>query len=209
MAFSQRQCDLALYGAKALLPLHMKLLIITGPPYSGKGTQCEILTSQLDYEHVSTGDRCRLEKKNKTALGALMSAYEEKGDLVPDEVMKELFSTILDENLSSTGVVLDGYPRTVAQVNDLLELVTAKGLTIDKVLNIEVPTKELLARAQKRAQTSDRKDDQDAATHVKRIEVFEGATKPAIEYMKSKMNVLTFNGMGSIEEITERIQASL
>ncbi|MFD1605063.1 adenylate kinase family protein [Flavobacterium artemisiae] len=187
----------------------MEILIITGPPYSGKGTQCEILKEELKFEHISTGDRCRLEKQNETEIGKIMSQYEEKGDLVPDSIMKDLFSKILDENKSSKGIILDGYPRTEPQVNDLMQLVESKNLKIGKVINIEVPKSELLARAQKRAETSNRKDDKDAAIHLKRIEVFENATRPAIEYMKSKIKVLTFDGLGTIDEITNRIKDSL
>jgi adenylate kinase len=187
----------------------MEVLIITGPPYSGKGTQCEILKDELKFEHISTGDRCRLEKQNETEIGKIMSQYEEKGDLVPDSIMKDLFSKILDENKSSKGIILDGYPRTEPQVNDLIELVESKNLSIGKVINIEVPKSELLARAQKRAETSNRKDDKDAAIHLKRIEVFEKSTRPAIEYMKSKIKVLTFDGLGTIDEITNRIKDSL
>ncbi len=187
----------------------MEILIITGPPYSGKGTQCEILNQQLDFEHISTGDRCRLEKENGTRVGKIMSEYEEKGDLVPDAIMKDLFSEILDENISKEGIILDGYPRTKPQVNDLLELVRSKKMEIGKVLNIDVPKPELLKRAKKRAETSNRKDDKDPKIHIKRIEVFENSTRPAIEYMKSKIKVLTFDGLGTIKEITERIKASL
>lgn len=187
----------------------MEILIIAGPPYSGKGTQCEILKTQLNFEHISTGDRCRLEKQNKTEIGKIMAEYEEKGDLVPDSIMKDLFSKILDENKSKAGIILDGYPRTKPQVNDLIELVDSKQMEIGKVLNIDVPKSELLKRAKKRAETSDRKDDKDPQIHMKRIEVFEESTRPAIEYMKSKIKVLTFDGLGTIEEITERIKASL
>ncbi len=187
----------------------MEILIITGPPYSGKGTQCDILNKQLDFKHVSTGDRCRLEKENKTEIGKVMSEYEEKGDLVPDSIMKNLFSKILDENKSNKGIILDGYPRTLAQVDDLLELVESKKMSIGKVLNIEVPKSELLIRAKKRAETSDRKDDKDPRIHQKRIDVFENSTKPGIDYMKTKINVLTFDGLGTIEEITKRIKESL
>ncbi|RBW57132.1 adenylate kinase [Tenacibaculum sp. E3R01] len=187
----------------------MEILIITGPPYSGKGTQCEILKTQLNFEHISTGDRCRLEKQNETEIGKIMSEYEEKGDLVPDSIMKDLFSQILDENSSKGGIILDGYPRTEPQVNDLIELVNSKQMSIGKVLNIDVPKSELLKRAEKRAETSNRKDDKDPKIHIKRIEVFENSTRPAIEYMKSKIKVLTFDGLGTIEEITERIKASL
>jgi adenylate kinase len=187
----------------------MEILIITGPPYSGKGTQCEILKDELKFEHISTGDRCRLEKQNETEIGKIMSQYEEKGDLVPDSIMKDLFSKILDENRNVKGIILDGYPRTEPQVNDLLELVKSKNLEIGKVINIDVPKEELLKRAQKRAETSNRKDDKDTEIHLKRIEVFENSTRPAIEYMKSKIKVLTFDGMGTIEEITKRIKDNL
>ncbi len=187
----------------------MEILIITGPPYSGKGTQCEILKTQLNYNHISTGDRCRLEKENGTDIGKIMSEYEEKGDLVPDSIMKDLFNQILEENKENTGIILDGYPRTKAQVDDLLELVESKNMKIGKVLNINVPKSELLIRAEKRAQTSNRKDDKDPEIHKKRIEVFENSTRSAIEYMKSEIEVLTFEGLGTIEDLTERIKANL
>jgi len=187
----------------------MEILIITGPPYSGKGTQCEILKEQLNFEHISTGDRCRMEKENETEIGKIMSKYEEKGDLVPDSIMKELFSQILDENKSKVGIILDGYPRTKHQVDNLIELVDSKNMKIGKVLNIDVPKPELLNRAKKRAETSDRLDDKDPKIHTKRIEIFENSTRPAIEYMKSKIKVFTFDGLGTIEKITERIKASL
>lgn len=187
----------------------MEILVITGPPYSGKGTQCEILKKELKFEHISTGDRCRLEKQNETEIGKIMSEYEEKGDLVPDSIMKDLFSKILDENRSTSGIILDGYPRTEPQVNDLMELIESKNMEIGKVINIDVPKSELLKRAQKRAETSNRKDDKDAEIHLKRIEVFESSTRPAIEYMKSKIKVLTFDGLGTIDEITTRIKDNL
>jgi adenylate kinase len=187
----------------------MEILIITGPPYSGKGTQCNILKELLGFEHISTGDRCREEKLNETEIGKIMSEYEEKGDLVPDSIIKDLFSKILDENKSKAGIILDGYPRTKPQVDDLITLVKSKNMEIGKVLNIEVPKSELLIRAKKRAETSNRKDDENPQIHLKRIDIFEESTRPAIEYMKSKIKILTFDGLGTIDEITERIKASL
>ncbi len=187
----------------------MEILIITGPPYSGKGTQCKILKNELGYNHISTGDRCRIEKENKTKIGEIISKYDEKGDLVPDSIIKELFGQILDENLSGKGIILDGYPRTIAQVNSLIELITSKGLSIKRVLNIEIPTEALLIRAKKRALTSNRKDDKGSQIHQKRVDVFEKHTKPGIEYMQSKFDFISLNGMGSINEITERIKSFL
>ncbi|WP_299106238.1 nucleoside monophosphate kinase [uncultured Winogradskyella sp.] len=187
----------------------MDIVVITGPPYSGKGTQCEFLKDIFGYKHISTGDRCRNEKLNKTEIGQIMSEYEEKGDLVPDEIMKNLFGNILDENSDNNGVILDGYPRTKAQVNDLLEIVEERQLRISSVVNIEVPKEELLKRAEKRAETSNRKDDKDKAIHLKRINVFETLTKPAIAYMKTKLKVEDFDGLGSIEDITKTIKSRI
>ena len=187
----------------------MKILVITGPPYSGKGTQCELLKDQLGFNHISTGDRIRLEKEQKTSIGKVMSEYEEKGNLVPDAIMKELLGEIIDENLNANGIILDGYPRTEVQVDTLLDLVKEKGKKIQKVINIEVPKDELLIRAKKRAETSDRKDDKDSQIHFKRIEIFETSTRPAIEYMKTRLSVVTIDGLGQIADITARIKSEV
>jgi adenylate kinase len=183
----------------------MKIVIVTGPPYSGKGTQCEIISKELQYTHLSTGDRCRLEKAQRTDIGQILSRYEEKGDLVPDSIMKTLFGQILDENKQHRGILLDGYPRTKPQVDDLLELVQTKHLEISLVLNIEVPREELLRRALKRAADSTREDDRNPETHLKRVSIFESQTLPAIAYMKTRLSVVNIDGMGSIAEITLRI----
>ncbi len=187
----------------------MDILIIMGPPYSGKGTQCEILKDKLSYKHISTGDRCRYEKEQKTEIGIIMSRFEEKGDLVPDKIMKDLFSKILDENINNNGIILDGYPRTINQVNDLIDLVDSKQLSISKVLNIELPKEELLKRAAKRAKSSNRLDDKNPDTHIKRILVFEQSTLPAVKYLSNHVMVTNINGMGSIDEITRKINSSL
>jgi len=187
----------------------MKILVITGPPYSGKGTQCELLKNQLGFNHISTGDRIRQEKEQKTSIGKIMSEFEEKGNLVPDSLMKELLGEIIDENITANGIILDGYPRTEGQVDTLLDLVKEKGKTIQKVINIEVPKDELLIRAKKRAETSVRKDDKDSQIHFKRIEIFETSTRPAIEYMKQKLSVVTIDGLGQIDDITARIKSEV
>src|ERR1700761_4546470 len=147
----------------------MKILIVTGPPYSGKGTQCEILGKTLGYTHISTGDRLRHERENQTPLGLIMAQYEKQGDLLPDSVMRDLFAAIIDENNTGKGIILDGYPRTKPQVDDLLQLVEEKGQEISLVININVPGEELLIRALERAKNSDREDDKDPATHLKRV----------------------------------------
>jgi len=187
----------------------MNIIVITGPPYSGKGTQCDELVKDHDLIHISTGDHIRKEKENQTELGKIMSDYDEKGELVPDEIMKKLLDKLFEENKHASGIILDGYPRTIPQVEDLIEVLSERELSISSIINIEVPTDELLIRAKKRAETSTREDDKNPETHYKRIRVFEELTKPTIDYMKKKFEVNTFDGLGTIEEITERIKASM
>lgn len=187
----------------------MEILIITGPPYSGKGTQCDILKSTLGFKHISTGDRIRKEKDSKTFIGEIMTEYEETGRLVPDEIMQDLIGQIIDENLKEKGIILDGYPRTKLQVDTILNLLALKNLKVTAVINIEVPEDELLARAKKRAMSSNRKDDQNIDTHLKRINVFESETRPSIEYMKTKFRVININGLGTIDHITNTIDQAV
>ncbi len=104
---------------------------------------------------------------------------------------------------------MDGYPRTIPQVEDLVNVLKSRKLSIDKIINIEVPTNELLKRAKKRSETSTREDDKNPETHYKRIRVFEQQTKPTIEFMKKEFDVTTFDGLGKIHEITKRIKASM
>lgn len=187
----------------------MEILIITGPPYSGKGTQCDLLKTNLGFSHISTGDRIRKEKDLKSPIGSTMTAYEENGILVPDEIMQDLIGQIIDENLNEKGIILDGYPRTKSQVDTILNVLADKKLRVSIVINIEVPKDELLARAKKRAQNSNRKDDQNLDTHLKRINIFETETRPAIEYMKNKFQVVNINGLGTIENITQTINQAI
>jgi adenylate kinase len=187
----------------------MKIIIVTGPPYSGKGTQCESISKAMRFVHLSTGERCRQEKSNKTEIGLIMSNFEEKGDLVPDGIMKNLFNQIIDENKNEKGILLDGYPRTKAQVDDLIELLNSKNEEISMVINIDVPRDELLVRANKRAEDSIREDDKDPRTHLKRVQIFETLTRPAIEYMKTLLPVVVVDGMGEIDDITWRIRQKI
>ncbi|MFL5742798.1 MAG: adenylate kinase family protein [Flavisolibacter sp.] len=187
----------------------MDVLIITGPPYLGKGTQCGILGATLGFNHVSTGDRIRKEKRENSSIGKVMTDYEENGILVPDGVMEQLIGQIVDENLHAKGIILDGYPRTKSQVDTLVSLLTRKKLLVKAVININVPKDELLARAKKRAENSIRKDDLNSHIHLKRIEIFEAETRPAIEHMRDKLKVIDINGLGTIADITKAIHETI
>lgn len=183
----------------------MDILLITGPPYSGKGTQCEILEKELGYEHISTGDYIREEKARQTPIGKTMQRYEERGELVPDEVMETLLETVLREHMHKKGIILDGYPRTIPQVDALLRILQRNGLRISHAININVPPEVLLERAKKRAETSGRLDDKNPGTHLKRIRIFEEETRPAIAYLATLTPVHEVDGLGSIPEITGKL----
>jgi len=187
----------------------MNVLIITGPPYAGKGTQCAILKKELKYKHISTGDRIRNEKKRKSEIGLVMKDYDDKGLLVPDTIMARLLDQIIQEHQNETGIILDGYPRTIPQVETLVELLDKYNKQINQVINIKVPKEELLNRAKERAKSSTRKDDKDEAIHTRRIAVFEQNTLPAIEHLRTKTTVEDINGLGTIEETAVEIKKKL
>ncbi len=184
----------------------MKTIIVTGPPYSGKGTQCEILEKELGYYHLSTGEALRAEEEAGTDLGALTAPYSDAGEYVPDDVMKMFLAGLIEKNADKRGLILDGYPRTVPQVDTLLELGAENGLEFTHVINLNVEKEELLARANNRAKNSTREDDKDVKKHYKRIEKFQTSTIPAIEYLGKKMTISQINGMAGIEETTASIR---
>lgn len=187
----------------------MRFLIITGPPFSGKGTQCEFIQQTIDCKHISTGDLCRKEKVNNSDLGNQIAEYDSRGDLVPDEIINILLAQFLDEHSEADAAILDGYPRTKKQVDDLLDILNTRNIALDLVLNIEVPKVELLNRAQERAKTSKRLDDRDPQIHIKRIELFQKETLPAIQYMKSQFQVIDIDGTGSIAVTSETIRSHI
>jgi adenylate kinase len=125
----------------------MEIIIITGAPYSGKGTQCDLLEKSLGFSHISTGDKIREEKERRTPLGKIMTTYEEQGALVPNEIMKDVIQKIIEENLNKKGIILDGYPRTISQVDTLFGLIDGKNVKVKRVINIEI-AKEGIRRIQ-------------------------------------------------------------
>jgi adenylate kinase len=187
----------------------MQIIIITGPPYCGKGTQCDILKQELQFRHISTGDLIRQEKADGTELGHIMAGFTANGSLVPDDIVTQLVDQLLDKLQQDEDIILDGYPRTVPQAKAMAAMAQAKGKQITKVINIDVPHEELLLRAKKRAETSDREDDRNVAVHFKRINIFEQDTRPAITYMQSVFDVVTIDGMGSVADIAAKIREGL
>ena len=178
----------------------MKLLI-KGPPGAGKGTQAKILAKKFSLVHLSTGDILRKEIDKSSELGLKAQTYMNAGNLVPDEVLLEMMQSTLTE-LKDSGVILDGYPRTIPQAIGLSKIFQSLNQAIDSIINIEVDKIVLITRLVERAKKSGRADDTEEVI-VNRQNVYLELTAPINEF--NQRNIIHIDGDGSIEEVTERI----
>lgn len=183
----------------------MSNLILFGPPGSGKGTQSEKLMALYKLRHLSTGDLLRSEISRQTALGIEAKKFMDKGQLVPDEVVIGMISTVIDENKNATGFLFDGFPRTSAQAEALDNLLEFKNAPISVMLALEVSEEELVKRLLKRGQTSGRSDDTNEQVIRARIEEYRKKTEAVADYYRQFNKVVMVKGEGSIEEIFKNL----
>ncbi|WP_329902919.1 adenylate kinase [Porphyromonas pogonae] len=179
-------------------------LIIFGAPGSGKGTQSEELISKYGFDHVSTGDLLRAEMKAESELGKTAKQYIDNGQLVPDSLIIDMIEKVLEEKKPQKGLILDGFPRTVAQAEALGELLAKHDTRVHAVIDLQVPEEELIDRLLKRGLESGRSDD-NLETIQKRLHVYHAQTAPIAEYYASKGTHNAILGTGSIEDISHRI----
>jgi adenylate kinase len=186
----------------------MLRLVFLGAPGSGKGTQSELLSKVKGIPHISTGEMMRAAVASGTPLGEQVKGILDRGELVPDAVMGEVIRTRLSQPDCGNGFVLDGFPRTVAQVAQLDQLLGAMGKPLTVALHLVVPESVLVDRIKARgAAGSGRSDDQgDVALH--RLKVFMNQTAPAIELYRKRPIYKEINGLGAIDEIHGRILAA-
>lgn len=183
-------------------------VVIFGPPGSGKGTQSENIIKKYGLAHISTGDILRKEITENTQLGVLAKSYIDKGELVPDDVIIDMLDNKLDKLGKVAGVIFDGFPRTVDQAIALKNMLASYKTDVSVMVNLEVPKQELIDRLLLRGETSGRSDD-NLETIEKRINVYEQQTKPVIEYYKQEKKYASIEGVGSIEEIFNRISTAI
>jgi len=184
-------------------------ILIFGPPGSGKGTQSVKLAEKFSLLHLSTGDMLRAEIAGGTDLGKRMSSIMSRGELVPDDVVIEMIAHKIDHSTGNAGFLFDGFPRTVGQTIALEEMLNERGMKIDSMLLLDVDHDELVKRLVGRAELSDRPDDKNPVVIENRIEVYREKTEPIINYCREKGLYQPVNGMGTIEEIFERLSDKL
>lgn len=180
-------------------------IVIFGPPGAGKGTQSERLIEKYSLVHLSTGDIFRSNISEGTALGKLAKSYIDKGQLVPDEVTINMLKSEFEKYENPNGFIFDGFPRTAAQAAALDQLLVSKSTEVSALIALDVPENELKARLKKRAIDSGRSDDANPEIIENRIKVYKNETEPVKDYYKGQGKLYKINGLGSIDEITDRL----
>ncbi len=184
---------------------HMINLVLFGKPGAGKGTQAGYLKEKYNLKHISTGDVFRFNIKNNTKLGQLAKSYMDKGDLVPDEVTISMLKDEVEKNPDASGFIFDGFPRTAAQAEALDNFLESKDMKIHATIALEANDEVLIKRLLERGKDSGRPDDQDESKIRNRFEEYNLKTAPLKEYYEAQEKFHSVNGIGSIEDITDRL----
>ena len=183
-------------------------LLIIGPPGAGKGTQASRIAQRYGVPAISTGDIFRENIKGGTELGKRVQAIIDAGELVPDELTNEIVADRLAQEDAREGFLLDGYPRTVAQVHALDEMLAPLNASLDAVVLLEADTDEVVSRLLNRAKAEGRSDDtEDVIRH--RQHVYAEQTAPLIKLFAERNTLVTVDGLGDIDEVAERIGSAL
>jgi adenylate kinase len=183
-------------------------LLIVGPPGAGKGTQASRISTEFGIPDISTGDIFRANIKNETELGKQVKAIVDAGDYVPDSLTNQLVADRLDEEDARPGFLLDGYPRTLAQVEYLDELLASRGQKLEAVVQLTADQDEIVERLTKRAREQGRADDSEEAIRH-RQEVYLRETSPLVELYRERGLLLPVDGLGGIDEVAQRVADAL
>ncbi len=179
-----------------------------GPPGAGKGTQASAVAEHYGVPAISTGDIFRANVGRGTPLGVEAKRYMDAGEYVPDEVTNNMVRGRIAEPDADKGFLLDGYPRTLAQVTELDSMIGATGHQLDAVLVLTVDREAVVGRLLKRAEIDGRADDTEDVIR-RRLEVYAEETEPLIEVYGDRGLVVSVDGMGEIAEVQQRIFSAL
>ena len=179
-----------------------------GPPGAGKGTQATFVSDHFGVPAISTGDIFRANVTQGTPLGVEAKRFMDAGEYVPDEVTNLMVRNRIDEDDAAPGFLLDGYPRTLAQVTELDGMIEFTGHRLDAVVVLTVDSEELVQRLIQRAQTDGRADDTEEVIR-RRQEIYLEQTEPLIGVYRERGILVEVDGMGEVDDVTSRIFAAL
>ena len=183
-------------------------LLIMGPPGSGKGTQAAIVANRFGMPAISTGDIFRANVAEGTPLGQEAQRYVKAGEYVPDEVTNQMVRERLNEADADDGFVLDGYPRTVAQVEFLDSVLAEQGVALDRVIEIVVDVEDVVGRLLARAADEGRDDDTEEVIRY-RQGLYAKETAPLTAIYRERALLVQVDGMGTVDEVAARMAAAL
>ncbi len=186
----------------------MSRILLIGAPGAGKGTQAERLSAAFGIPAISTGDIFRHNVKNETELGKQAKAFMDRGEYVPDSLTNDLVRDRLSQSDATAGFLLDGYPRTAEQVIELDSILESKSTKLDVVVQLTANTDEVVRRLLNRAIEQGRADDTEDVIR-RRLEVYEEQTAPLIDLYAGRGIVVRIDGLGQVDEVTDRILEAL
>jgi adenylate kinase len=179
-------------------------LVLLGAPGSGKGTQAARLKEHLQVPHISTGDLLRAEVAAGSPLGLAAKEVMARGELVSDAILLGMLEERFARPDTERGFILDGYPRNLVQAGALDALLARMGQPMDYAVQLEVPTALLVERIAGRAKAEGRADDSPESVRT-RLQVYDSATAPVIEYYRQHGQLTVVDGVGTLDEVFNRI----
>ncbi|GAA5230517.1 adenylate kinase [Arthrobacter cryoconiti] len=186
----------------------MTRMLIIGPPGSGKGTQAERICAELGIVAISTGDIFRANVKGGTPLGVEAKKYMDNGDFVPDSVTNRMVRDRLAQDDVAQGFLLDGYPRTTAQVDELDDILATAGVELGTVVQLTADDEELVKRLLGRAQETGRSDDTEKVIRH-RLDLYREQTEIVLARYAERGILVKVDGLGDIDEVTSRVMDAI
>lgn len=187
----------------------MKYFIIFGPPGAGKGTQAGAIAQKYNICHISTGAMLRAEIAAGTELGKQAAVLIDAGNFVSDEIIEGMLESKIASTSGVTGFLLDGFPRTLSQAQDLDKMLSKSGDNITCVLSLMIPDEMIAQRIAHRATIEGRADDANLEVISNRIRTYHEKTEPLIQYYKAQGKYYQADGTGTIEEVAQKINVIL